>query len=217
VVLELAVPVWAEPSGDPTPSHPEHIAERNGHCTHIVLGECVLASTVAIESGVADHGLSSSLLLIAAGGLLLVFGLWWSYFKRPAQEGLRLSSRSAFVWGYGHYAVFAAAAALGAGLEVTAETAEHATHLSEVTAAFSVAVPVAIYLLLVGALQTRLYPEQPVVIRFAVCAVLVLLAAGGASVLTLPGAVLAMGLLVTGLISIDVIVAQRQFTRAAAT
>jgi low temperature requirement protein LtrA len=214
VAMELAVPVWAERSR-PTAWHPEHIAERYGLFTLIVLGECVLASTVAVQSAIADHGLSAGLLVLAAGGLLLVFGLWWSYFKRPAHEGLRVSPRSAFIWGYGHYFVFGSAAALGAGLEVAAETIEHATELGEVGAAFAVAVPVAIYLLVVGALQTRMNPGQPVAARFAVVAVLVLLAAAGAAVIGLPAAVLVMGLLVTVLISIDVFAAQRALSRAA--
>ena len=58
-------------------------------------------------------------------------------------------------------------------------------------------------------------PGQPVAVRFAVVAVLVLLAAAGAAVIGLPAAVLVMGLLVTVLISIDVLAAQRAQSRAA--
>ena len=42
-VLDLAIPIWAERAGRPTPWNPEHIAERYGLFTIIVLGECVLA------------------------------------------------------------------------------------------------------------------------------------------------------------------------------
>ena len=48
--LELAIPIWAERAGRPTPWHPEHIAERYGLFTIIVLGECVLASTARSSS-----------------------------------------------------------------------------------------------------------------------------------------------------------------------
>ena len=48
--LELAVPVWAERAA-PTTWHPQHIAERYGLLTLIVLGESILAATVADPVG----------------------------------------------------------------------------------------------------------------------------------------------------------------------
>jgi low temperature requirement protein LtrA len=50
---ELAVPIWAERAA-PTTWHPRHIAERYGLFTLIVLGECVLSSTLAIEAALAE-------------------------------------------------------------------------------------------------------------------------------------------------------------------
>src|SRR6185503_14773465 len=56
VVLELAVPIWAERApGGPTTYHPHHIAERYGLFTIIVLGESVSAATVAFR-GALDEG-----------------------------------------------------------------------------------------------------------------------------------------------------------------
>ena len=49
VVAELLVPIWAERPGV-TSWHPHHIAERYGLFTLIVLGESVLAATVAVQS-----------------------------------------------------------------------------------------------------------------------------------------------------------------------
>jgi low temperature requirement protein LtrA len=49
---ELAVPVWAERSGQPTAWHPGHIAERYGLFTLIVLGECVLAVTTTVHAAI---------------------------------------------------------------------------------------------------------------------------------------------------------------------
>ena len=43
------MPVWAERAGA-TPWHPHHIAERYGLFTLIVLGESVLAATLAIQA-----------------------------------------------------------------------------------------------------------------------------------------------------------------------
>jgi low temperature requirement protein LtrA len=211
VAAELAGPVWAERAGPGTPWHPAHVAERYGLFTLIVLGESVLASTVAVQDAIASHGLSAGLLVLAGGGLLLVFGLWWTYFKRPAAHALQSLGQSqwwAFVWGYAHYGVFASAAALGAGLQAAAETASHASHLEPAGAAFAVAVPVAIYLALVGALQAWMYRRRSVAARLLAAAVLVLAAAAVAPVGGLPAAVLVMGLLVTAVISLDVLEAE---------
>jgi low temperature requirement protein LtrA len=98
-LLELGVPIWAERAGQPTSWHPEHIAERYGLFTLIVLGECVFASTTAIQAAIAESGVSVALLLIAVGGLFLIFGLWWSYFKTSVVERLRSGLRASFTWG----------------------------------------------------------------------------------------------------------------------
>ena len=56
--FELAVPVWAERAA-PTTWHPHHIAERYGLLTLIVLGESILAATVADSIGSRLRGSSS--------------------------------------------------------------------------------------------------------------------------------------------------------------
>ena len=123
------MPVWAEWSGQPTAWHPGHIAERYGLFTLIVLGECVLAATTTVQAAIGAGGPSASLVVVAAGGLVLLFALWWSYFDRPAAEGLRTSPLSAFGWGYWHLVVFASLAAVGTGLQVVAETIDqHGGH-----------------------------------------------------------------------------------------
>jgi low temperature requirement protein LtrA len=137
----------------------------------------ILAATAAIQAGLTEGGASAALLGVAAGGLMLVFGLWWVYFGRSAAEALRATPRLAFRWGYGHYLVFAAVGALGAGLEVATESVLHEAHTGTRTAAFAVAVPVAVTLLVVGALQVRLAAGPAVLARCAAASVLVLLAA----------------------------------------
>jgi low temperature requirement protein LtrA len=132
VVAELAVPAWAEHRGGQTSWHPRHITERYGGFTIIVLGEVILATLVALQSG--PHNASSW--AVAAGGLLLVFGLWWIYF---ADGGVELGGLStALAWGYGHYAVFAAIAALGAGLDSALDAVTHHSHLSPSSAVLAV-------------------------------------------------------------------------------
>ena len=141
IAAELSVPVWAERLA-PTPWHPHHVAERYGLMTIIVLGESILAATNSVEAGL-EAGEGWRLADLAAGGLATVFGMWWFYFERPAHAFLR-NSRLAFVWGYGHFFIFAAAAAVGAGLGVAQDALTGAAPAAGAGLAFSV--PVALYL-----------------------------------------------------------------------
>ncbi|MDX2681337.1 low temperature requirement protein A [Streptomyces soliscabiei] len=152
-LMELCVPLFAE-KDHPTSWHPHHISERYGLFTIIVLGETIAAATVAVKTGIDENEALGELLPIAVGGLLIVFAAWWIYFVVPIHGHLR-SSRQAFVWGYGHYAVFASAAAIGAGLEVAVEQAVGKTHLSALAASAAVTLPTALYLLTVWALHAR--------------------------------------------------------------
>jgi len=153
VAVEIAVPVHAESRGTrPTTWHPDHIAERYGLLTLIVLGEVILGVTNAFGGALTERGLSFSLVLLAVGGLLLVVGLWWTYFLGNDQSGLT-SLRAALTWGYGHYAVFAATAALGAGLEVAVDAEERTSPIAPVVAGFAVAVPAALVLVVLTQLR----------------------------------------------------------------
>jgi low temperature requirement protein LtrA len=144
VVGELAVPILAG-RGTTGAWHPEHIAERYGLLTIIVLGESVLAGAVAFGS-VADDAFSDlELLFLAVGALLLVFVMWWLYFERSSDDLLTSRAR-AFSWGYGHYFIWAAAAAVGAGIAVGVDVLTHHAHVDMTVAGAAVAVPVAIYL-----------------------------------------------------------------------
>jgi low temperature requirement protein LtrA len=201
VLADLAVPIWAESAGPMTRWHPEHIAERYGLFTLIVLGEVILAATTAIQEALSVDGASAALFGVAAGGLLLVFGLWWMYFLRSAGDGLRETPRVAFLWGYGHYVVFAAVAALGAGLEVATDSVLQEGHAGARTAAFAVAVPVAVTLLLIGTLQARL-AGGGLLGRFAATAVAVVAVA---LVGPLGLAVLLMGVVAGLLVAVEVI------------
>ncbi|EMF50910.1 MULTISPECIES: low temperature requirement protein A [Streptomyces] len=154
-IAELSVPVFAE-RGFQTSWHPHHIAERYGLFTIIVLGETILAATVAVKSAVDDEDALGELLPIASGGLLIVFSAWWVYFTVPIHGHLR-SSKEGFLWGYGHYLIFASAAAIGAGLEVAVEQAVGKAHISTLAASAAVTLPTALYLLSVWALHARHY------------------------------------------------------------
>ena len=119
-----------------------------------MLGEAVAAATVAVKSGVEENDALGDLLPIAVGGLLIVFSAWWIYFAVPIHGHLR-SNRQSFLWGYGHYLIFASVAAIGAGLEVTVEDTVGEAHISTLAASAAVTLPTALYLLTVWALHSR--------------------------------------------------------------
>ena len=159
VLAELLVPVWAERRAC-TPWHPGHIAERYGLFTIIVLGESVLAASVAIQAAVQAGHPGRELAAIILGGLLIVFSLWWLYFDRPMVELLSSLPR-AFLWGYGHFAIFASGAAVGAGLAVAVDHTTGHTEIGTVVAGAAVAVPVAVYLLALWTIHLALGSAHP--------------------------------------------------------
>ena len=150
---ELLVAPWAE-SASPTTWHPRHIVERYGLFMIIVLGESVLAGSIAIQSATdGSHGLGE-LLQVIGGGLLIVYSLWWIYFDRP-RDRLLASTRTALVWGYLHFFIFSSVAAVGAGLAVAIDSSTRETELGSVATGLSISVPVATFLLSLFALYVR--------------------------------------------------------------
>ena len=166
VGVELAVPRWAERTR-PTNWHPHHIAERYGLFTIILLGEIVLAATTAVQRAVATSRASVALATVAGSALVLVFTLWWLYFLDPAARGLVERRRRSYRWGYGHYVVFSALAALGAGLDVAVEQTAGAIAASPTVVGYAVAVPVASFLVGLSGVRATITPTRPAR-RFAV-------------------------------------------------
>ncbi|GAA1276315.1 MULTISPECIES: low temperature requirement protein A [Streptomyces] len=160
IVAELSVPVWAQSAGM-TPWHPHHIAERYELFTLIVLGESVAAATTAVRGAFDRHHNAGALYLLAAGGLLMVFAMWWLYFARPAHTLLATTHqahRKRFTWAYGHYLIFASAAAEGAGLAAYAKLITRRTDVPSPAAGVAITMPAAIFLITVWAIHVR--PHQ---------------------------------------------------------
>ncbi|MCU1440383.1 MAG: low temperature requirement protein [Rhodoglobus sp.] len=149
---ELVVAPWADRKGG-LAWHPHHIAERYGLFTIILLGESVLAVTMAVQASLGDEGVSAPLVIVAVAGLVLLFALWWLYFSQPAGEGLEKRRSHSYIWGYGHYLIFAALAAIGAGLEVAVEAVSHHVESSDTIVAWALALPLAVFLLLIWLLH----------------------------------------------------------------
>jgi low temperature requirement protein LtrA len=207
VAAELAVPLWAE-SKARTTWHPGHIAERYGLFTIIVLGETLLAPTVGVEDALAHKTSLGHLAPVIVGGLLIVFSMWWLYFDVPSgriveqvRDAFSERITGAFIWGYGHFVVFAAAGATGAALIVALDQATRHSRLTDLGAGFVVTVPVAAYLVVVSALHA---PDRKPgwVHSLAVPIVAALIITASAT----PEPVLCTGLLMTSLVVVIVFV-----------
>jgi len=115
-LLEFAVPMVAERAGI-TPFHRHHIIERYGLLTIIAMGEIMLSISHGFGYLFASPA-STAPALTAFAAFAITFALFWIYFTAEDHLVSRTFSH-AFTWGYGHFFIFAAIAALGAG--VTAE------------------------------------------------------------------------------------------------
>lgn len=142
IAFELAGPVITERRLDPIPWHPHHLAERFGLLAIIALGEVIFGTVTTISAVVQDQGWSFGAGLVAFAGSALAFALWWVYFMIPAGEVLSRHRERVLFWAYGHIALFASIAAVGAGLHVLANQIEGTAHLGPVGAAVAIALPV---------------------------------------------------------------------------
>ena len=193
VIAELWVPVITERSG-PTPWHPGHIAERFGLFTLIVLGESVAATTYAFQSAFGEVSFSADLLALLIGGPLIIFAMWWLYFIHSA-AGLLLDNRVAFLWGYGHYFIFSAAAAVGAGLAASLAQLAGDSVASPEVVGLSVTIPVALFTMVVFILHLKPHRPDRTLLAVFVAGCLGIIAAAFT-----PEPVLVTGLLLVGLV-----------------
>jgi len=154
-LAETTVPLLAERAGHSS-WHPHHIAERYGLFTIILLGESVLASINGVQAAIHE-GVTAGVVAVALSGLVLLVALWWTYFSEPSGEALDSNRRLAFFWGYGHFLLFAALTATGAGLEVVVAAMRHGGEADgQHFLAALVGVPVALSVLLVWVLHEPL-------------------------------------------------------------
>ena len=158
LLVELAGPLLAEKLHGGTPWHPHHIAERHGLLVIIALGEGLLGTAFALGVLVGPEGPGWSMDVVVLGltGTALTFGMWWIYFILPMGGMLERHRERSFGWGYGHIPLFGALAAVGAGLHAAAYYLEHHSVLGTTGTVLSVAIPVALYVVLVYVLYYQL-------------------------------------------------------------
>lgn len=173
ILAEVAVPVIAETRGT-TPWHPDHITERYGCFTIIVLGESLLASANTIFEALGE--VEDIVPLVSLGVLCLTVtaSMWWIYFWPPHHRAIG-SLGGSLKYGYGHYFIFAAAGAFSAGVGVEADSQLGASALDRGLATFTVSVPIAVFVLGVWVLAIRANANGVVNTVVPACALLVLL------------------------------------------
>jgi len=170
---ELGVPAFAERTSA-TSWHRHHIIERYGLLNIIVLGECFLAIVLALQAVSGDGIVSWEMLEVGALASIITFAMWALYFAQ--EEHLHSEELGhALLWGYGHFAIFAAGAAAGAGFAVMVELASHHAHVNEQAAALSVAIPIAIYVVTLWLVRDRFWLKGPGQMLMPVAAGLIVL------------------------------------------
>ncbi|MBO1517833.1 low temperature requirement protein A [Psychrobacter sp. F2608] len=124
ILAELLMPVWAR-SEQFDNWHPGHIAERYGLLTIIVLGEGVVGVSNTIQYFLTHSAsAASSIIFLGSSLVALVFSLWWLYFIVPFDRILNKERRrhDLFLFGYGHFFIFASIAGLGSMLNLVTES-----------------------------------------------------------------------------------------------
>lgn len=216
-ITDVATPIvagWDARMG----GHRGHIVERYGLFTIIVLGESIAAATIAIGSAIEARVGSVKLFVLAAGGLVVVFSLWWNYFDFTTGRAPEGSRSSQYVWGYGHYFLFAAIAAVGAGLALSADWITDHQHvaLPEQGVAMVVGSAIATILLVMMFIESvaeHEYGRRDVLVKLA-GALWAIGAALLAPVLTVAGSVLLIGLMLAAMVAHGVVLDHRLHVEA---
>jgi low temperature requirement protein LtrA len=193
---DFAVPFHAERAGA-TPWHPHHIAERYGLFFIIVLGETVLSVALALQVALDKENPPQALALVIAGGVLITFCAWWLYFSRDDADVLT-GNDIGFVWGFGHYVIFASAAAFGAGLAARVEYYEEHADVSDIVSSAFVAAPMAAFLVASWFVGIRLHDASArTVVPFSAAIVAIL------ALIWVPYTELWVGLVMAALLAIE--------------
>ena len=143
MLLEVAVPLLAERHGMTT-WHRHHIIERYGLLNIIVLGETLLAGSIALGEISRGH-FDSALIYLALCSLVILFSMWWLYFSKE-DHLQKQRAELVFTWGYGHLLIYASGAAVGAGFSVLVDIITQHSKVSMLVGNYSVAIAVALYM-----------------------------------------------------------------------
>jgi low temperature requirement protein LtrA len=119
LVVDFATPITAPKSLQiGLLPHPEHLPERFGLFTIIVLGEGI----IAVVDGVAEQKWDITSAMSAVLGFIVAFSLWWIYFENVSGSALRSMGTGGQiemfqVWLYGHLPLVIGLSATGVAVE----------------------------------------------------------------------------------------------------
>ena len=120
LAIELGAPLVGRRTIAAVPVTLDHLPERVGLFTIIVLGE----SVVAVATGLGDVGWSVRSTLVALAAFGLACCVWWVNFDFADSGALRRRFSTRQVYVYGHFPIVAGLTAVGAGALLAIE---HAT------------------------------------------------------------------------------------------
>jgi len=144
-----------------TPWHPHHLAERFALLTIVALGETVFGTLASATEISAGQGWTVETIVVVGAGIALSFCLWWTYFLVPHALALEVRREKTLPWGYAHVFLYAAIAAVGAGLHVVGYAHDPQYRVSATTAVASVAIPVVVFVMVRDFLQAWLVSARP--------------------------------------------------------
>ena len=118
LLIDFSAPFIVAKAQRQLPPHAEHLPERFGLFTIIVLGEAV----IAVVNGVSDMDWGINSAATATLGFIAAFGRWWLYFENALDGALEKARNTgriliAQVWLYGHLPLVVGLAAAGIGVE----------------------------------------------------------------------------------------------------
>jgi low temperature requirement protein LtrA len=117
LLLDLVSPWWVARYTAAVQPHPEHLPERFGLFTIILLGEGVASVVHALDHGPELHGHAVA---AALGGVVLTFLTWLGYFEVTRAHDERkvegaAGGRNLRLWAYGHVPIYLGVFSLAAG------------------------------------------------------------------------------------------------------
>ncbi|MDJ0697930.1 low temperature requirement protein A [Mastigocoleus sp. MO_188.B34] len=118
LAVDFATPISAKRHQTNLLPHPEHLPERFGLFTIIVLGEAI----IAVVNGVSEKHWDIGSAISAVFGFIIAFGLWWVYFENVAGSALRNAGKQGKlgifqVWLFGHLPLVIGLTATGVGVQ----------------------------------------------------------------------------------------------------
>ncbi|RAM49844.1 MAG: low temperature requirement protein A [Hapalosiphonaceae cyanobacterium JJU2] len=118
LIVDFATPLTAKHLQLGLTHHVEHLPERFGLFTIIVLGEAI----IGVVDGLSNQKWDAKSALAAIFGFSIAFSLWWVYFENIGNSALRSANATGQIgiyqiWLYGHLPLVIGLTATGVGVK----------------------------------------------------------------------------------------------------